>query len=96
MTDTPRPEVITQLLAADDTGVVANYIRRLEAQLTASQGQVAALRALAEKWTNTARIGRTSTVDYSRGRRIALAECADELLAALASLDPEPAGRSQA
>ncbi len=31
-----RPEVITNLLAVDDTGVVANYIRKLEAALRAA------------------------------------------------------------
>jgi hypothetical protein len=37
---TKRPKVIDDLLAVDDTGTVANYIRQLEADLSA-------LRALA-------------------------------------------------
>ena len=32
---TKRPKVIDDLLAVDDTGTVANYIRQLEAELSA-------------------------------------------------------------
>ncbi len=42
-----RPDVITQLLAVDDTGTVANYIRRLETRSEGVAGNVEQMPAIA-------------------------------------------------